>query len=519
MEQLRATMRQESERLKERKQHIDRELAQIEPLVQNAQQAVGSIRSDALSEIRSLRAPPDVIRDILEGVLRLMGIFDTSWVSMKSFLARRGVKEEIMSFNARSVTPEIKNSVQELLRSNAASFDMKNAKRASAAAAPLAAWVQANVQYADVLHKIGPLEAEQAELQRKLSGAEQRLGKLGSALAGVDERVSELRERLGDCTREAARIEMGLRDSDARLTAARDLLAQLEGEHARWSRRLGALEAQPLAQRCLLASACAAYLGALPAAREEARSKLLQRWRRLLPELQQQGVPGELAQLLSSEKEQLAWRAQGLPPDRLSIENAALLLLPLPQRPFIIDPSGQASRWLQRHLKDPQLITQQDPTFLATLELSVRLGKALLVQDVQQIDPILYPLLRRDLITQGSRLVVHIADKAVDYSDEFRLFLLSQDAEATLPPYAATLVRTIDFSTTEAGLCDQLLQVALQEERPELEERRQELLHEADTLRLQLSDLDSRLLDLLLSGDFLHNQELRQALQARTTLD
>ncbi|XP_075742036.1 dynein cytoplasmic heavy chain beethoven [Rhipicephalus microplus] len=517
MEQLRATMRQESERLKERKQHIDRELAQIEPLVQNAQQAVGSIRSDALSEIRSLRAPPDVIRDILEGVLRLMGIFDTSWVSMKSFLARRGVKEEIMSFNARSVTPEIKNSVQELLRSNAASFDMKNAKRASAAAAPLAAWVQANVQYADVLHKIGPLEAEQAELQRKLSGAEQRLGKLGSALAGVDERVSELRERLGDCTREAARIEMGLRDSDARLSAARDLLAQLEGEHARWSRRLGALEAQPLAQRCLLASACAAYLGALPAAMEEARSKLLQRWRRLLPELQQQGVPGELSQLLSSEKEQLAWRAQGLPPDRLSIENAALLILPLPQRPFIIDPSGQASRWLQCHLKDPQLITQQDPTFTATLELSVRLGKALLVQDVQQIDPILYPLLRRDLLTQGSRQVVHIAEKAVDYSDEFRLFLLSQDAEATLPPYAATLVRTIDFSTTEAGLCDQLLQVALQEERPELEERRQALLHEADTLRLQLSDLDSRLLDLLLSGDFLHNQELRQALQARKT--
>lgn len=147
--------------------------------------------------------------------------------------------------------------------------------------------------------------------------------------------MSELRERLGACTREAARIEMGLRDSDARLAAAQDLLAQLEGEHARWSRRLGALEAQPLAQRCLLASACAAYLGALPAAREEARSKLLHRWRRLLPELQQQGVPGELAQLLSSEKEQLAWRAQGLPPDRLSIENAALLLLPVRPPPFL----------------------------------------------------------------------------------------------------------------------------------------------------------------------------------------
>ena len=45
---------------------------------------------------RSLRAPPEVIRDILEGVLGLMGIQDTSWNSMKNFLAKRGVKDEIM---------------------------------------------------------------------------------------------------------------------------------------------------------------------------------------------------------------------------------------------------------------------------------------------------------------------------------------------------------------------------------------------------------------------------------------
>jgi dynein heavy chain 2 len=64
-------------------------------LVQEAQAAVGNIKTEALSEIRSLRAPPDVIRDILEGVLRLMGTQDTSWNSMKTFLAKRGVKEDI----------------------------------------------------------------------------------------------------------------------------------------------------------------------------------------------------------------------------------------------------------------------------------------------------------------------------------------------------------------------------------------------------------------------------------------
>ncbi len=80
-----------------RKEAIDQELAEIEPLLMEARSAVSDIRNEALSEIRSLRAPPEVIRDILEGVLRLMGILDTSWTSMKSFLAKRGIKEEIRS--------------------------------------------------------------------------------------------------------------------------------------------------------------------------------------------------------------------------------------------------------------------------------------------------------------------------------------------------------------------------------------------------------------------------------------
>lgn len=78
-----------------RKKDIDIELAEVEPLMEQARAAVGNIKTESLAEIRSLRAPPEIIRDILEGVLRLMGTQDTSWNSMKIFLAKRGVKEDI----------------------------------------------------------------------------------------------------------------------------------------------------------------------------------------------------------------------------------------------------------------------------------------------------------------------------------------------------------------------------------------------------------------------------------------
>ena len=46
---------------------------------------MGNIKTETLSEIRALRMPPDVIRDILEAVLRLMGTFDASWGNMRRY--------------------------------------------------------------------------------------------------------------------------------------------------------------------------------------------------------------------------------------------------------------------------------------------------------------------------------------------------------------------------------------------------------------------------------------------------
>jgi len=44
------------------------------------------------------------------------------------------------------------------------SFEEKTAKRASIAAAPLAAWVLANLQYGQILEQVAPLEREQRQL-------------------------------------------------------------------------------------------------------------------------------------------------------------------------------------------------------------------------------------------------------------------------------------------------------------------------------------------------------------------
>lgn len=227
-----------SEKLKERQQEIQEELAEVEPILAEASTAVGQIKSEALSEIRSLRAPPEAIRDILEGVLRLMGIRDTSWNSMKTFLAKRGVKEDIRSLDPARINPEHCEAVEKLLVNKAESFEMKNAKRASVAAAPLAAWVKASVRYSKVIQSIKPLEREQRELQRNLEVAEGELQSLMSGLDDVDNRVKQLSAKLNAYTQEAAVLELKLEEARNTLTAAEVLVQQLSSEYQTWNLQL-----------------------------------------------------------------------------------------------------------------------------------------------------------------------------------------------------------------------------------------------------------------------------------------
>lgn len=242
LEDVQQQIKVESQNLKERKVKIDEELNEIEPVLSAAKAAISAIRSDALTEIRSLRAPPEVIRNILEGVLRLMGVNDTSWVSMKTFLSRRGIKDEIINFDCHKVTPEMRMKVEQLLEKKSDSFNTATAKRASAAAAPLAEWVRATVEYSRVLHKIEPLEMELKKLEFNLLKAQSKIKTLDNQMQDVDTEVDSLREKMQAVTVEAAQIEINLNKSTETLERSESIVNNLSAEHQRWNGKLNQIE-------------------------------------------------------------------------------------------------------------------------------------------------------------------------------------------------------------------------------------------------------------------------------------
>ncbi|XP_071951365.1 cytoplasmic dynein 2 heavy chain 1-like isoform X2 [Antedon mediterranea] len=507
IESLQSKAAVENQKLEKRKQTIDIELAEIEPRVQEAKKAVGSIKPESLSEIRALRAPPEVIRDILEGVLRLMGTFDTSWFSMKSFLAKRGIKEDIATFDARKITPEIRESVEELLVKD--SFSQEKAKRASAVALPLAIWVKANVSYSHALEKIAPLEKEQAELQRNLEKAISQVEKLKKGLEDVDRKVANLKRTFQQKTNEAAKLKMELEKAQETITAAENLVGKLDGEYQRWSEQVKELETEleTLPKKAQVAAGFNTYLSAAP---EDERRATLASW---LEKIDLKAF--DMRRFLSTESEQLIWKGEGLPSDNLSMENAVIVLLNS-LRPFLVDPSSRATEWLKTHLKEQRLevVNQQDANFSTALELAVRFGKTLIIQEIDKVEPMLYPLLRGDLISQGPRYVVQIGEKMIDYNEDFRLFLTTRHPNPEIPPDAASIVSEINFTTTRAGLTGQLLAMTIQHEKPELEVRKTELLKQEEDLKIQLAKLEETLLETLAQaeGNILENKNLLDSL-------
>jgi dynein heavy chain 2, cytosolic len=82
--------------------------------------------------------------------------------------------------------------VEKLLTLRGNSFESDVIARVSRAAAPLAAWVRANMRFSEVLIKIAPLENQLASLTSDLSTAKGRLDENERELAVLDRKVKLL---------------------------------------------------------------------------------------------------------------------------------------------------------------------------------------------------------------------------------------------------------------------------------------------------------------------------------------
>ena len=330
--------------------------------------------------------------------------------------------------------------------------------------------------------------------------------------------VSDLKRNLDNSTRKAEMLKQQQETAKIQLVRAEKLVGGLASEAERWKLNVVLLEEdlRNLIGNILLAAASIAYLGPFT---YNYRYKMVSKW---VGRFKEQEIPVSsnftLQRILAEEVTIWEWQEAGLPADNLSVDNG-IFVFNCRRWPLIIDPQGQANKWIKQLGKENNLqITKlTEPNFLKTLENSIRFGSPVLLENVEEeLDPALEPILLKQTTKKGAMLILRLGDQDIPYNQDFKFYLTTKLANPHYIPEICIKTTIINFTVTPSGLEDQLLVEVVKYERIDLEEKRVALILQISQDKRQLQDLEDKILKLIseAQGRILEEEDLITTLDA-----
>ncbi len=189
-----------------------------------------------------------------------------------------------------------------------------------------------------------------------------------------------------------------------KLQRAEKLINGLGDEKARWRTQISELESTygSIVGDVLLSSAIVAYLGAFTS---DYRQDFIKDWTK---QFRDRYIPlskhFSLMNTLGDPVKIREWQLCGLPIDMFSVDNA-LIAKNAYRWPLMIDPQGQANKWIKNMEKVNKLkiIKLSDRHLSRILENCLQFGQPLIIEDIQEeLDPILEPVLLKLVFKQAS---------------------------------------------------------------------------------------------------------------------
>jgi dynein heavy chain len=392
-------------------------------------------------------------------------------------------------------------------------------ERSSKACTAICMWVRAMHTYNRVALAVEPKKKALAGAQIEL---DETLGKLKDAqdrLKGVVDKLAELEKNYNGAVDKKEALALQVEQCEIRLESAQKLIGGLGGEETRW--RATCLELNDafdnLIGDALISAGSISYTGAFTT---EYRDDLVDTWRQKLVEVNIAHTPGcNVTKTLAVPVEVRAWQLAGLPADSLSVENG-IIMNRSRRWPLFIDPQGQANRFVKNLGKDMSengldVIKLTNKNFLRTLENGVRFGKWVLLENIQEtLDASIEPILLQQKFKQGGQEMIRIGDSTIPYNNSFKFFMTTKMPNPHYPPEVCVKVTLLNFTITMTGLEEQLLGMVVQEEMPELAERKNVLVVSNAKMKKELHDIENQILYLLShsEGNILDDTELIQTL-------
>ena len=495
---IQAHLDKQEEEVAKRKEVVSADLARAEPAVRDAADAVGNIKRQHLTEVRSMGNPPDGVKRSLEAVCTLLGHKVDSWKTIQAIVRRDDFIASIVGYdNERQMTRTHRIRMQNEFLSKD-DFTYERVNRASKACGPLVQWVEAQVNYSDILDRIGPLRVEADQLEEHALQTKAEAKAIENTIVSLENSIATYKSEYAALISETQSIKSEMSRVENKVNRSVKLLDSLSAERTRWESGSKSFETQisTIVGDVLVAAAFLAYSGLYD---QQLRKAMVDDW---LHQLAQSGIKYKMhnpvTEYLSNADERLKWHEHALPVDDLCTENA-IILKRFNRYPLIIDPSGRATEFLQNESKERQLTVTSflDDSFIKQLESSLRFGNPILIQDAEHLDPVLNHVLNKEYQKTGGRVLIQLGKQEIDFSPAFKLYLSTRDPSAMFPPDICSRTTFVNFTVTQSSLQTQSLNDVLKSERPDVDQRRTNLVKMQGEFSTHLRGLEKRLLQAL----------------------
>ncbi|KAB7502822.1 Dynein heavy chain, cytoplasmic [Armadillidium nasatum] len=361
---------------------------------------------------------------------------------------------------------------------------------------PMVKWAIAQIEYADMLKRVEPLRNELQSLEMQAEENKKKHQEVKSFIDKLERSIAAYKDEYAVLISQAQALKADLESVQAKVDRSMALIRNLSIEKDRWASTSDGFRMSTIIGDVLLSSAFLAYGGYFD---QQFRQNLFTNWCTHLLQANIQFRPDiARTEYLSNPDERLRWQASALPTDELCTENA-IMLKRFNRYPLIIDPSGQATEFIMNEFKEKKITKTSflDDSFRKNLESALRFGNPLLVQDVENYDPILNPVLNRELRRTGGRVLITLGDQDIDLSPAFTIFLSTRDPTVEFPPDICSRVTFVNFTVTRSSLQSQCLNQVLKAERPDIDDKRSNLLKLQGEFQLRLRHLEKNLLQVL----------------------
>eukprot|EP00063_Salmo_salar_P015399 XP_013990234.1 PREDICTED: dynein heavy chain 12, axonemal isoform X3 [Salmo salar] len=512
------------------KNECESDLAEAIPALEMALSALDTLKPSDVTIVKSMKSPPSGVKLVMAAVcvmkeLKPDKIVDPAgtgqkildyWGPSKKLLGDMNFLRDLKEYDKDNIPVPVMQKIRSEYMTNP-DFDPTKVAKASSAAEGLCKWVTAMEIYDRVAKVVAPKKAGLAEAQLSLATTMSLLNQKRAELKEVEDRLALLQKTFEEKTEEKAQLEFQVDLCARKLERAEKLIGGLGGEKTRWSKAADDLQNtyDNLTGDVLISAGVIAYLGAFTAAFRQNCAKI---WTKLC---KSKNIPSSddfsLSKTLGDPIKIRAWNISGLPTDSFSIDNGVIVSNSR-RWPLMIDPQGQANKWVKNSEKDNNLsvIKLTDGDYMRTLENCIQFGTPLLLENVgEELDPSLEPLLLKQTFKQGGMDCIRLGESVIEYSCDFRFYITTKLRNPHYLPELATKVSLLNFMITPEGLEDQLLGIVVAKERPELEEERNALILQSASNKKVLKEIEDKILETLSSeGNILEDESAIQVLDS-----